>query len=140
MPLLSLFANFPDRIGRAQWWLGMAVIGAIVSGALAAGGDHNALLMVGAALVSLAIFIPITIARLHDRNHSAGTAFSRVMAVGLVAKLFRHTLDAEYRWWATAAIGIGFAAYAVIELGFLRGTVGRNPYGPDPLDETAEIA
>ena len=140
MPLLSLFANFPDRIGRAQWWLGMAIIGAIISGALALGGDHNALIMIGAPAASLAIFIPITIARLHDRNHSVGTAFSCVMAVGLVAKLFRHTLDIEYRWWAVASIGIGLAAYAVIELGLLRGTVGRNPYGEDPLDETAETA
>jgi uncharacterized membrane protein YhaH (DUF805 family) len=138
MPLLSLFVNFPERIGRAQWWLGMAMIGAVVSGALALGGDHNALLMLGAGAVSLAIFIPITIARLHDRNHSAGAAFSCVMAAGLVAKLLRPTLEPDHRWWAFAAIGLGLAAYAVIELGFLRGTVGRNPYGEDPIDDTAE--
>ena len=140
MPLLSLFANFPNRIGRAQWWLGMAVIGAIVSGALAIGGDHNALIMVGAALVSLAIFIPITRARLHDRNRSAGTAFYYIMGVVLVAKLFRNTMDHEHRWWAVAALAVALAAWAVIELGCLRGTVGRNPYGDDPLGETAEAA
>jgi uncharacterized membrane protein YhaH (DUF805 family) len=138
MPFLSLFVHFPNRIGRGQWWLGMAAIGAVVSGALALGGDHNAVIMIGAAALSLAIFIPITIARLHDRNHSVGTAFSCVMAVGLVAKLFRHTMENEYRWWAIAVVGIGFAALAVIELGLLRGTVGRNPYGEDPIDETAE--
>jgi uncharacterized membrane protein YhaH (DUF805 family) len=138
--MLSLLSNFPNRIGRSQWWLGMAMIGAIVSGALALGGDHNALLMVGAALVSLAIFIPITIARLQDRNRSVGTAFSCLLAAGIVARLLRQALDAEYKWWAIVAVGIGLAALAVIELGILRGTVGRNPYGDDPLDETAETA
>jgi uncharacterized membrane protein YhaH (DUF805 family) len=140
MPLLSLAANFPNRIGRAQWWLGIAVIGAIISGALALGGDRNALMMLGAAAVSLAIFIPITIARLHDRNHAVGTAFSCLVAAGVVAKLFRHTVAVEHRWWAIAAVAIAFAAWAVIELGILRGTVGRNPYGPDPVDESAETA
>jgi uncharacterized membrane protein YhaH (DUF805 family) len=137
MPLLSLIANFPERIGRAQWWLGMALIGAIVSGALALGGDHNALIMLAAAVVSLVVFVPITIARLHDRNRSAGTAFSCLMAVALLAKLLRITVEAENRWYLYGAIGIGFAAWAVIELGFLRGTVGRNPYGDDPIDDTA---
>jgi uncharacterized membrane protein YhaH (DUF805 family) len=138
MALLSLFANFPNRIGRAQWWLGMAVIGAIVSGALALGGDHNALLMVGAALISLAIFIPITVARLHDRNHSAGAAFNCLLLAGIFAKIIRFGIDADHRWWAVAAAGTGLAIWAVVELGILPGTVGPNPYGPDSLDETAE--
>lgn len=140
MPWLSLVAHFPSRIGRAQWWLGIAVIGAIVSGALALGGDHNALMMLVAAAISLAIFIPITIARLHDRNRSAGAAFYYVMGVVLVAKLFRNTMDHEHRWWAVAALAVALATWAVIELGCLRGTVGRNPYGDDPLGETAEAA
>jgi uncharacterized membrane protein YhaH (DUF805 family) len=138
MRWLSLFTNVPDRIGRAQWWLGMAIIGAVVSGAMALGGQHNALIMVGAGAVSLAIFIPITIARLHDRNHSVGTAFTCFMAAGVIAKIGRHALEPDDRWWAVAAVGAAFAAVAVIELGMLRGTVGRNPYGDDPLNETVE--
>lgn len=137
MPLLSLFERFPDRIGRAQWWLGMAVIGAIVSGALALGGDHNALIMLGAAAVSLAIFIPISIARLHDRNRSAGTVFSGLMAVALVANVFKRMLGADVKWWIFIGFCVAIAAWAVVELGVLRGTIGRNPYGEDPLDESA---
>lgn len=140
MPLLSLLANFPDRIGRSQWWLGMAIIGAIISGALAVGGDHNALIMIGAAVASLAIFIPITIARLHDRNHSVESAFTCLLIVSVLAKLIWRALETEHRWWAIAVAGASLAIWAVIELGILRGTVGRNPYGPDPLDETAETA
>jgi uncharacterized membrane protein YhaH (DUF805 family) len=140
MPLLSLITDFPSRIGRAQWWLGIAMIGAVVSGALALGGDQNALLKLGAAAVSLAIFIPITIARLHDRNRSAGTGFTSFMAAGVIAKIGRHALEPDHRWWALAIVGTGFAVWAVIELGCLRGTVGRNPYGEDPLCDGTEPA
>jgi uncharacterized membrane protein YhaH (DUF805 family) len=140
MSFPSLFDNFPDRLGRSQWWLGMAVIGAIISGALALGGDHNALMMLGAGAISLAIFIPISIARLHDRNRSAGTAFYTVMAAGFFAKTFRHTVDVQYHWWVIAALAIAVAAWAFVELGILRGTVGPNPYGADPLGDGAEAA
>lgn len=140
MPLQSLFAHFPNRIGRAQWWLGMAMIGAVVSGALALGGDHNALLMAGAALVSLAIFIPISVARLQDRNRSVGTVLSCLMAAAIVAKMFHRSLSSDVKWWGFLLFVGACAIWAVIELGLLRGTVGRNPYGEDPLDETAETA
>ena len=140
MPWLSLHVNFPDRIGRAQWWLGLAVIGAIASGAMALGGEQNPWVMVAASLVSAAIFIPITIARLHDRNHSVGTAFTCFMAAGVIAKIARHALEPDDRWWAVAVVGTAFAAFAVIELGLLRGTAGRNPYGEDPLDTRTETA
>lgn len=140
MPWLSLFANVPNRIGRAQWWLGMTVIGAIISGALALGGDHNALLMIGAAAASLAILIPITIARLHDRNRSVGTALTCLMGLSIVAKIFSRILGPDIKWSILVIVGCVLAAWMMIELGFLRGTVGPNPYGDDPLDETAETA
>ena len=30
--------------------------------------------------------------------------------------------------------GFGISIWALVELGFLRGTVGPNQYGPDPLE------
>jgi uncharacterized membrane protein YhaH (DUF805 family) len=140
MPLLSLATNFPSRIGRAQWWLGIAAIGAVISGALALGGDHNALLMLGAATVSLAIFIPISIARLHDRNRSAGNTFYCAMAILLGAKIFRNILPADHHLSAILILGAILATVAAIELGCLRGTVGLNPYGEDPLEDRTETA
>jgi uncharacterized membrane protein YhaH (DUF805 family) len=140
MPWLSLFANVPNRIGRAQWWLGMAIIGAIVSGALALGGEQNPLVMLGAALVSAAIFVPITIARLHDRNRSVGTALTCLMGLSIIAKIFSRILGPDTKWSILVIVGCVLAAWMMIELGILRGTVGRNPYGDDPLNETAETA
>jgi uncharacterized membrane protein YhaH (DUF805 family) len=140
MPWLSLFANVPNRIGRAQWWLGMAIIGAIVSGALALGGEQNPLVMLGAALVSAAIFVPITIARLHDRNRSVGTALTCLMGLSIIAKIFGRILGPDTKWSILVIVGCVLAAWMMIELGILRGTVGRNPYGDDPLNETAETA
>lgn len=139
MPIRSLLENFPNRIGRAQWWLGMAMIGAIMALAMAMGGEQNPIVMICSALLSLGIFILVTIPRLHDRNRSVGTAFACLMLAGVVARLFRHTLHGDVKWWAVAAVGTAFAVFAVIELGVLRGTSGDNPYGPDPLDETGGI-
>ena len=133
MPLLSLFTNFPNRIGRAHWWLGVAVAAAIMFAAYALGGKHNALMMVVAALMSLAILIPVTIARLHDRNHGPGIAVTCFLGVLLIAKFIRHAVEPDYHGWAAAAVAIAFAAWAVTELGILRGTAGDNAYGPDPL-------
>jgi uncharacterized membrane protein YhaH (DUF805 family) len=140
MQLLSLYANVPNRIGRAQWWFGMAMIGAIVSGALALDRAHNPLVMLGAVLASAAIFVPITIARLHDRNRSIGTALTCLMGLSIVAKIFSRMLGPDTKWAILVTVGCVLAAWMMIELGFLRGTVGRNPYGDDPLNETAETA
>jgi uncharacterized membrane protein YhaH (DUF805 family) len=140
MPWLLLYVGFPNRIGRSQWWLGMAAIGAIVSGAMALGGEQNPLVMLGAALASLAIFIPITIARLHDRNRSIGTALTCLTGVSIVGKIFGRMLDPDTKWSILMIVGGVLAAWMIIELGILRGTAGRNRYGDDPLNQTAETA
>lgn len=69
--------------------------------------------------------------RLHDRGRSAWW----VVPLNLIPTLVSGPslglpLPASI---ALAAAGAGLLAWAVVELGFLRGEAGTNRYGPDPL-------
>ena len=36
-------------------------------------------------------------------------------------------------WWLFIAASLGISIWAIIDLGFLKGTDGDNEYGPDPF-------
>ncbi|MEO1397450.1 MAG: hypothetical protein AAFU56_01120, partial [Pseudomonadota bacterium] len=44
-------------------------------------------------------------------------------------------------FWVVTAIGFGLSIWALVDLGFLRGTDGPNEYGEDPLNPmpTADV-
>ena len=122
-----LFTSFEGRIGRQQWWLGyLAAIAALVIVMLFLRTTYGDVLGYGApeddssvpvvaAIIMVVCYLAFTYASLalsakrwHDRGKSA--------------------------WW----ILVGFIPviggfWVLIENGFLRGTDGPNPYGPDPL-------
>ena len=120
-----LLFSFQGRINRAKYWLvlvGMWVVVAVVFGALFApmmtAADPSAAMasmgaisfIVMAVLYILLIWIglAVQVKRWHDRNKSG--------------------------WWVLIAL-VPFIGvfWALIECGFLKGTAGPNPYGPDPL-------
>ncbi|MFT3988793.1 DUF805 domain-containing protein [Aestuariivirga sp.] len=127
----DLFLSFEGRIGRQAFWLGLIALLVIewivfflvltlFGGSLTVavdGGDSQAAMaamysLTGpAALVSLIFLWPalaIQIKRWHDRNKSG--------------------------WWVLIAfLPIIGGLWVLIECGFLRGTVGPNAYGPDPV-------
>ena len=45
-------------------------------------------------------------------------------------------------WFVLGVASFVISIWGLVELGFLRGTVGPNPYGPDPLQPlaTASVA
>ena len=128
---MSLFTSFEGRINRQKWWLGLIVlviiqwIFYIVIGMIFGGGmmirlnaeDPEAVRQaLGALMIPLLILILIflwpTLAiyakRWHDRDKSG--------------------------WWTLIIlIPLIGPIWALVELGFLRGTEGQNQYGPDPL-------
>jgi uncharacterized membrane protein YhaH (DUF805 family) len=68
--------------------------------------------------------------RLHDRNKSAWWLILFYLVPGV--------LDSIGEQFGGASLVFSLAAFALsiwglVELGFLRGTVGPNQYGPDPL-------
>lgn len=124
---MSLFTSFEGRINRQKWWLGlialvvvqwilMLILGVVIGGGMMAGGDP------ANPEISMAALLPLII----------------VMLVFLWPSLAIYTKRWHDRgksgWW-TLIILIPFIGgiWALVELGFLRGTEGANQFGPDPL-------
>ncbi|MBC8037260.1 MAG: DUF805 domain-containing protein [Rhizobiales bacterium] len=128
---MSLFTSFEGRINRQKWWLGLIalmilqwivllIIGMISGGGMMTGMDPNnpeaAAQAMGMMSVPLIIVILIFLwpslaiytKRWHDRGKSG--------------------------WWTLIIlIPLIGAIWALVEMGFLRGTDGPNEYGNDPL-------
>ena len=91
--------------------------------------------MVG--IVILITSVAIGIKRLHDRDKSGWylllfyvvPGILMTAAVGMYVTMEDATLVSTVLGLATVAIGV----WAFVELGCLRGTVGPNHYGPDPI-------
>ena len=138
--LVNLLFSFQGRINRAKYWLAVLIylFLTIVLGLLAA---FTASFAIG-ALLAIVVYIPMLISgiavgikRLHDRNKSGWWLLLFYLAPAVLS-------------WAGTAFGgmmntllslVSFALslWALVELGILRGTVGPNQYGPDPLAQKA---
>jgi uncharacterized membrane protein YhaH (DUF805 family) len=134
-----LLNGFHGRIGRQTFWLAMgAVYIANILACLAAEqiqGDRLS------AIVDLAFTYPefaIALKRAHDRNLPVWILVVFFTANGvfdLLDVLGWPIMTGEPNMLSLAAI-IPFTVLFIallIELGFRRGTVGPNQYGPDPL-------
>jgi len=133
----SLYLSFSGRINRQPWWLGLlalvvvegiifAILGAIMgAGAVsvdpndpAAGIAAMSRITIPAAIIGLIVLYPtlaIYTKRWHDRGKSG--------------------------WWTLIClVPIIGSIWALVELGFLRGTPGANKYGADPLDGRTAVA
>ena len=152
---MELLTSFEGRIGRGRYWLGVLAIIAIsiavgaVLGIVAASIGSPALLLIG----TLALYVvlvwfgaALTIKRLHDRDKPAVPWAVIFIGVPLLAGLMQlfGIGFAEPAPGSTVPIVSGLGAvvslaalavqlWALIELGFLRGTPGPNRFGPDPV-------
>jgi uncharacterized membrane protein YhaH (DUF805 family) len=123
--MADLLFSFQGRANRAKFWLvalgivvaEMILFAAIFGGAAASGDPEQIMAAIG-PIAGVAIFVFAVIAtwislavgvkRFHDRNKSG--------------------------WWMLIILVPFFGhLWYLIECGFLRGTVGPNDYGPDPL-------
>lgn len=113
--LKTLWLSFEGRATRTDYWLRTflpILIGSIVVGIID-GLIGGAILTIIYSLVTLWPSLAVSIKRLHDRDMSG--------------------------WWMLLIFLplIGGLILLVI-IGFLRGTVGENQYGADPLGGVAE--
>ena len=150
MPLSQLLFSFSGRINRKPWWLTNLAIGVIVfvvmvAVMMMAGGallSQDPAAMVGAlggvAIVLVIVIIPLIwiwlalgAKRLHDRNKSAWWLLI-LWVLPLVLQYIGGMIDSVGFIFGLA--GFAISIWAIVELGFLRGTVGPNQYGPDPLE------
>ena len=134
-----LLNSFHGRIGRQTFWIAMGVVAAAeIVGHLVANqieGDRLG------AIVDLAFTYPefaIAVKRGHDRNMPVwllGVFFGAGALLDLLTVLGWAGSDDEPSM-LSLLIAVPFTVVGLallVELGFRRGTIGPNQYGPDPL-------
>jgi uncharacterized membrane protein YhaH (DUF805 family) len=134
-----LWFGFDGRINRAKWWLvnlinivALSVVAGIVFGVF--GFSLLGGLLFGVFyLVLLFSAVAICAKRLHDRNKSAWWA-ALFIGVPVLLGLPAQVLGESGLTMVLALVQFGIAVWAFVELGCLRGTVGPNQYGADPLE------
>jgi uncharacterized membrane protein YhaH (DUF805 family) len=134
-----LLNSFDGRISRKTFWIAMgAVTIAEIFGHILAEeiqGDRLS------AIVDLAYTYPefaIALKRAHDRNTPLRLliAFFGASAVLDLLTVLELTGTEDQPSMLSLAIAVPFTVLGVallVELGFRRGTIGPNQYGPDPL-------
>ena len=141
MDFVNIFITFSGRINRAKYWIAALVYAAIslVFGVAAYFADSTAVQTIN-TVVTVVLTISsfgVAIKRLHDRNKSGWYVLLFLVAPGILLALglLLGTVSGESGFGATALWLIAFAIliWAFIELGCLRGSIGQNQYGPDPL-------
>jgi len=154
--LTTLLFTYTGRINRAKYWLALAIylaitvlliaIGLIMFGSslLAIGDEETDDIVVGLlsrgigfTLIVLVVYIPMVISgfmigikRLHDRDKSGWWLLVFYVLPG-VLNMIGESLAAGGLIFSLASLAVSL--WALVELGFLRGTAGPNRYGPDPL-------
>ena len=139
MNLMGLLFSFEGRINRGKFWLAVlayVIISIVLAllliipilGWLLAGVGYIGMIVSG-------IFVAIK--RLHDRNKPGWwVAIFYVIPMLLSGVSAYMTYEAGEQTSVAmliSLIGLAISLWAFVELGCLRGTVGPNQYGPDPI-------
>jgi uncharacterized membrane protein YhaH (DUF805 family) len=142
MGWLHLLFGFKGRIGRAQFltalvvWLVAGLVFFVLSELIAPAYEigRDAPVLIGLRIVLELAFaasmIAVGIKRLHDRNKSPWwlVVFYVVPVLALPIVAWFVTAMAPALFYA----GMLIALWALVELGFVRGSIGTNSFGPDP--------
>lgn len=152
--IVGLLFSYQGRINRAKYWLALVIYAVIFivlvalgfimlgNGILALSGDDAEGLVagliskgIGFFLIALIVMIVMTVSgvfvgikRLHDRDKSAWWMLVFYLLPAVLGGL------ADVSWIFNIA-GFAVSIWGLVELGFLRGTIGPNRYGPDPLPQ-----
>jgi uncharacterized membrane protein YhaH (DUF805 family) len=143
----NLLFGVQGRINRAKFWLAVLVyfVVSVVVGVIGFASGSETLAQTLSSLVSLVTFISgifVGIKRLHDRDKSGWWLLifyivpGVLTGIGAVIAFFalaEESAGAGTIGFLFVAAGLAVLIWAFVELGCLRGTVGPNKYGPDPL-------
>jgi len=143
MSMTQLLFSFQGRLNRKPYWLTNIAVGVIILVAIA-------IVMVGErrfaeAFLTMAILIILYLPlfwvslalgakRLHDRDKSAWWLVLFYVGPGIAGSIGN---EMENMGFVLHLVGFAITVWAFVELGCLRGTVGPNQYGPDPLEPAA---
>jgi uncharacterized membrane protein YhaH (DUF805 family) len=137
MDLIQLLFSYQGRIGRAQYWLVVLIFAVAV--ALFVIVDQFAQSFYLTLAVVLLICFPAIYAavgagikRLHDRNKSSWWLLLFYLGP-LLAFYGASILESGTIAGILSAAGFILLIWAIVDLGALRGSIGANPHGPDPV-------
>ena len=154
---IGQWLSFRGRIGRKTFWLGYILpllaasfvagiidtsLGLVPTGdAMAANAQQIGVVGSIVSLLSIWPSLAGCIRRLHDRDRSGwwiGGFYLLAIAVGLASILAAMAAASGSSGAATvllfaSVLLFGYAIWLIVETGFLRGTMGPNRFGPDPL-------
>jgi uncharacterized membrane protein YhaH (DUF805 family) len=147
----NLLFSYTGRINRAKYWLAILiyVVVSIVAQVIGLATGSEGLTMMLSAVANLFSFVSgilVGIKRLHDRDKSGWLlllfyiAPGVLLAIGIVIGFLGVAGDSSGGSAIGAVLslaGVAILIWAFVELGCLRGTVGPNQYGPDPLAQQA---
>jgi uncharacterized membrane protein YhaH (DUF805 family) len=142
MDWVHLFTSFDGRISRQPFWIALAAFLVIdVASTLTIEQDRLS------AVLDLVLTYPqfaVCAKRGHDRN-SASWVVGLFFALGVVLDLMilggwiaKTNLSNPTPLVYALLVPLGILGLAlIVDLGFRRGTLGPNRYGPDPLDASS---
>jgi uncharacterized membrane protein YhaH (DUF805 family) len=147
MNVAQLFFSFAGRINRAKYWLGILIF--VFIGLLMGTVARVAEGVLAFELLSIVVHISLFIAglglgakRLHDRDKSAWWLLLIYILPGVLfvigSLMFFQSLGTDSAAGAIGGLGsvalaLVLTIWAIVELGFLRGSAGANRFGPNPL-------
>jgi uncharacterized membrane protein YhaH (DUF805 family) len=150
MPTSQLLFSFTGRLNRKPYWLTtlamiaiflvLIILAFFVAGGAAALGGSGSGLGIG-LIILLLLYIPMLwiglalgAKRLHDRNKSGWWLLLFWILPGILQGIGEQIGSLGI---VLSLIAVGISIWGLVEIGFLRGTVGPNQYGPDPLEGMA---
>lgn len=147
MDFSYLYLSTEGRIGRQMWWIGHIILGVIGIVITVIVAKLFGQLTFASRLINfiwiLIVAYPayaVSAKRFQDRNKNGalGAILIGISALSALLQLFGMGISSDPMHPSTIGMILGIAVLAVaiwylIELGILRGTVGDNDYGSDPV-------
>ena len=142
MSMKQLLFSFRGRLNRKRYWMTvivtMAVIIVLLLLALVMMREQRFEFAALTVVILLLLYIPliwiglaIGAKRLHDRDKSAWWLLVFYVLPGILSSLGNQMDDLGFL--ILHVVSFAITVWAFVELGCLRGTLGPNQYGPDPL-------
>lgn len=130
--------SFEGRINRAKYWLvvliSILVMGVSVGILFALNFSMPGLIIAGIIYLGLLYCgIAVGAKRLHDRNKSGWWLLVFYLLPNVLSGIGSMSGSPGLNG-ILSLVSFAILIWAIVELGCLRGTIGPNQYGPDPLE------
>jgi len=146
MSMMQLLFSFQGRLNRKPYWTMVITVTVVfillLLLALAALREYGLEFLPVTIVILVLLYIPLIwiglalgAKRLHDRDKSAWWLLVFYALPTILSTAADRMEEAEF--FLLHAVSFGISVWAFVELGCLRGTVGPNRYGPDPLSAPA---